>query len=268
MQKHWNHDVDLESYSMHGGDPIRDLQVFIDERWAVAQPKFYPSADEGPIVPADVTPNEAAWFLDCVTARSDEPPLLVIDDDRKERSDRYPRLSDGAPRGYLFFEEPGRLRLETIVGWAAVARLRDEFGWPREHLICESPTFLKNGREVLRYEALDILALEEPCAELAAKMPVQAARSHVGIEAKATPRALEKLLAGMRACQTDGTPHSRTDHVKCSAIAVLRPRLFLGVAAAETWRLFDVVERDGRAALGDELPDLDRLRFAPMSEPA
>jgi hypothetical protein len=250
------------------GNPIRDLQVFIDERWAVAQPKFYSSIAEGPRVPAKVTPREAAWFLDCVTGLGDEPPLLVVDDDRKERSDRYPRLSDGRPRGYLFFEEPGRLRLETIVGWAAVARLRDEFGSPPEHLVCESPTLLNDGREVLRYEALDILALEEPCVKPAAKMPVQAARSRVGVEAKATPRMLEKLLAGMRACQTDRTRHSRSDHVKCSAIAVLRPRLFLGVAAAETWRLFNVVERDGRAVLGDELPDLDRLRFAAASEPA
>jgi hypothetical protein len=119
---------------------------------------------------------------------------------------------------------------------------------------------------VLRYEALDILALRKPCAELAAKMSMHAARSSVGIEAKATPEMLEKLLTGMRACQSHGTPHSRSDQVKCAAIAVLRPRLFLGVAAAETWRLFSVVERDGRAVLGDELPDLDRLRFAAMNE--
>jgi hypothetical protein len=46
------------------------------------------------------------------------------------RSDRYPCLADGSPRGYNFFEEPGRLRLETITGWAAIARLRNEFGWP------------------------------------------------------------------------------------------------------------------------------------------
>lgn len=89
-----------------------------------------------------------------------------------------------------------------------------------------------------------------------------------GVEAKATAKMLDRLLEGMRACHTDGAPHSRTDHVKCSAIAVVRPRLFLGVAAAETWRLFTVVERNGRAVLGDELPDLDRLRFVAMSEPA
>ena len=200
---------------MSRSDPIRDLQVFVDERWAVAQPKFYPSIAEGPRVPAEATPSDAAWFLDCVTGRGE--------------------------------------RLETIVGWAAVGRFCGEFGWPRE---------------LLPYEALDILVLEEPCAELPARMPVQSARSHVGVEAKATPKMLAKLLAGMRACQNDGLRHSRSDHVKCTAIAVLRPRLFLGVAAAETWRLFNVVERDGRAVLGDELPDLDRLRFAAMSERA
>src|SRR5580765_5574509 len=112
---------------MPGRDSIRDLQVFIDERWAIAQPKFYPTIDQQPVVPAEVTPSEAAWFLACVSPRGNEPPLLVVDDDRKERSDRYPRLSDGSPRGYLFFEAPGRLRLETIVHWAAMARLRDEF---------------------------------------------------------------------------------------------------------------------------------------------
>ena len=118
---------------MTGGDATHDLQAFIDERWAVAQPRFYPGVPEGPRVPAEVTPRDAD-FLAAVTSHGDEPPLLVVDDDRKERSDRYPRLSDGSPRGYLFFEEPGRLRLETIVGWAAIARLRYEFGWPREPL--------------------------------------------------------------------------------------------------------------------------------------
>jgi hypothetical protein len=248
--------------SMTRRDAIRDLQAFIDERWAVAQPRFYPRVAERPRVPAEVTPREAADFLAAVTSHVDEPPLLVVDDDRKERSDRYPRLSDGSPRGYLFFEEPGRLSSETIVGWAAIARLRYKFGWPREHLVSESPTLLEDGHEVLRYEALDILLLEEPCAEFAAKVPLPAARSRVGVEIKATAEKLDKLLAGMRACCADGAPHSRSDHVKCSAIAVLRPRLFLGVAAAETWRLFRVVERRGRAVLGDELPDLNGLHFS------
>jgi len=251
-----------------GGDAIRDLQAFIDEKWAVAQPRFYPSAVEGPRVPAEVTSSEAAYFLASVITHGDEPPLLVVDGDSKERSDRYPRLTDGSPRGYLFFESPGRLRLETIVHWAALARLRNEFGWPREHLVCESPSLLENGREVLRYEALDILLLEEPCPEPAAKMPLAAARSRVGIEAKANAKVLDKLLRGMRACQANSTPHSVTDHVKCSAIAVLHPRLFLGVAAVETWRLFTVVECEGRPVLGDELADLDVVRFSAMSEPA
>lgn len=250
------------SIAVTGADATHDLQAFIDERWAVAQPRFYPGVAEGPRVPAEVTPREATDFLAAVTSHGDEPPLLVVDDDRKERSDRYPRLSDGSPRGSLFFEKPGRLSPETIVGWAAIARLRYEFGWPREHLVSESPTMLQDGHEVLRYEALDTLLLEEPCAELAAKMPLAAARSRVGVEAKATAKMLDKLLAGMRACHADGAPHVRTDHVKCSAIAVLRPRLFLGVAAAETWRLFTVVESSGRAVLGDELPDLDGLHFS------
>jgi hypothetical protein len=99
-------------------------------------------------------------------------------------------------------------------------------------------------------------------------MPVSAARSRVGIEAKANAKILEGLLEGMRVCHTDGTPHSRSDHLRCSAIAELRPRLFLGVAAADTWRLFTVAERHGRAVLGDELPDLDGLRFLAISEPA
>ena len=101
----------------------------------------------------------------------------------------------------------------------------------------------------------------EERAELAAKLSLGAARSRVAVEAKATAKMLDKLLAGMRVCHADGALHIRTDHVKCSAIAVLRPRLFLGVAAAETWRLFAVVERRCRAVLSDELPDLGGLHF-------
>src|SRR4051812_14249169 len=91
-------------------------------------------------------------------------------------------------------------------------------------------------------------------------------RTRPGVRANA--KMLERLLEGMRACHRDGTPHNRSDHVKCAAIAALRPRLFLGVAAAETWRPFTVVERHGRAVLGDELPHLDGLRFLAMTEPA
>jgi hypothetical protein len=248
---------------MTGGDAIRDLQAFIDERWAVAQPRFYPSATEGPRVPAQVTANEAAYFLASVAIRGPEPPLFIVDDDRKVRSDRYPPKADGAPRGFHFFEEPGRLRLETIVHMAAMARLHDDFGWPREHLIIGSPDVVgQDGSSVLRREALDILLLENACARLPSKMPISAARSRVGVEVKAHADVVDKLLQRMQACQM-GHPvrgHSVSDHKKCRAIEVLRPSLVLGVAAAETWRVFTVDERDGRAVLG-EPRDLDCLHF-------
>jgi hypothetical protein len=180
------------------------------------------------------------------------------------RSDRIPPIARHAQRGYLFFDEVGdHLRLETVVHMAAMARLQLEFGWSGGHLICESPTVTRDGTDVVHYGALDILLLETPCAELAAKMPITAARPWVGVEAKATAKLLDKLLEGMRACQASSAPHGASDHAKCLAIAELQPRFFLGVAAGETWRLFTVVERDGRAVLGDELPDLNDLHFSP-----
>jgi hypothetical protein len=112
-------------------DAISLLTAFIDERWAVAQPRIVPEASQRPYLSPSVTAREAHDFLACVTSHGAEPPLLVVDDQGKERSDRYPRLSNGNPRGYNFFEAPGRVRHETIVGWAALARLRYEFGWPR-----------------------------------------------------------------------------------------------------------------------------------------
>lgn len=249
------------------GDPIRDLQAFIDERWAIAQPTFYPDAADGPRVPSDVTSGEAAYFLASVASRGPEPPLFKIDDERKLRSDRYPPIADGTPRSFHFFEEPGRLRLETIVHVAAMARLHVDFGWPREHLVFESPTVTKNETDVLTDGALDILLLDAPCTDLAAKMTLTAAMPRVGVEAKARAQVLGKLLGGMRACQASGAPHGASGHKKCLAIAELRPRLFLGVAAGEIWRLFTVFERDGRGALGEELPDLDGLHFS-STEPA
>jgi hypothetical protein len=241
-------------------DALLELQAFIDERWAVAQPKFFPRVGEGPRVPSEVTASEAEYFLASVATGGLQSPLFEVDDDRKLRSDRYLPNAGGAPRGGLFFEEFGRLRLETIVHMAAIARLRDEFGWPRSHLIVESPDVVdEDGRNVLRREALDILLLEKPCAELPSKMPIAAARSRVGVEAKADKRRLDKLVEQMRACEA--AVHA--EHNKCRALQIFRPQLFLGVAAAETWRLFRVAERDGRAVLGDELPDLDRLYFKP-----
>lgn len=251
---------------MGDADPLQDLQAFIDERWAVAQPRFYPTAAGAPRVQPEVTATEARYFLAAVAPQGEEPPLLVVDKDRKERSDRYPRLADGSARGYLFFEEPGQVRLETIVSWAAMARLQDEFGWPREHIVIESPSLTdEHGRVAVRYEALDILLLEQPCGDLAATMPLAAARSRVGVEAKSNAVLLEKLIAEIRRCQAATVPSKHREHPKCLALAELRPALFLGVAASETWRLFTVVERDGRAILGDELPNLELLHFRTTS---
>jgi hypothetical protein len=260
--------------SVSSGDLIGDLREFIDERWAVVQrqPRFRDATEGWVLTPKGIvppfaeaiTPGEAASFLASVAASGSEPPLFVVQDDNKVLSDRCPALGKGGPRGYVFFENSGHsmggLRLETIVHMAAMARLRDEFGWPREHLVGESPSLVEDGRVVLRYDALDILLLEEPCAEPQGKMAMTAAQSRVASEATATATMLDKLLQGMRACQTHGVPHGRSDHVKCSAIAVIRPRFFLGVAAG-TWRLFTVVERDGQAVLGDELASLDDLYF-------
>ena len=251
---------------MIGGDSIRALQAYIDERWAVARPRFYPHVAEAPRVPSEVTRSEAAFFLASVTTHGPEPPLFNVDDNRKVRSDRYPPRADGAPRGFHFFEEHGRLRLETIVHMAAMARLSDDFGWPREHLIFESPNVVDHGSVVLPNEALDILLLETRCTELSAGMTLAATRSRVGIEAKATARLLGKLLDEMRGCRAASAPSLHSEHKKCLAIDALRPRLFLGVAAGETWRLFAVVEHEGRAALGDELSNLDGLHFSVMGK--
>jgi hypothetical protein len=207
-----------------------------------------------------VTPRDAEYFLAAVADRP-ESPLFTVDDDRVVLSDRFPPLSDGRPPSPHFFVAPGRLDDESIVDMAATARLCDEFGWPRDYLISQSPHLVKDGRVVLSGGALDMLLLQAPRQKLAAKMTIAEVRSRVGVEAKANAKQLGKLLDNMRACHTASAPHNRSEHKKCLAIAELRPPLFLGVAAPETWRLFSVVERDGRAALGDELPDLDRLHF-------
>ena len=249
---------------MDAGDRILELQAFIDGRWAVAQPRFYPAAAERPRVHPEVTPREAGYFLASVTANGAEPPLFQVDDERKMRSDRFPPRRDGSPRGYLFFEEPGRLRLETIVHIAAAARLRDEFGWPREHLVFESPDVVDDGgQRLLHHDALDILLLEEPCPRLSSRMSPVATHSRVAVETKATPKLLDRLLREMRACRAT----SHAEHKKCLALQVIRPQLFLGVAASETWRLCNVTERDGRAVLRDELPDLESLRFSSAASP-
>ncbi len=79
-------------------DPILELLAFIDERWAVAQPRFYPTAVERPRVHPEVTIEEAQCFMASVTAKGTEAPLIQVDDERKMRSDRFPPRRDGSPR--------------------------------------------------------------------------------------------------------------------------------------------------------------------------
>lgn len=256
-------------------NPLAQLQTFIDEKWATVQPHCFPKATEGwrltphaevPPLSEAITPDEASYFLSAITVKGSRPPLLAVHNNNKLESDRYPAIGSGRSRGYVFFEKSGPhmggIRLETIVQWAAIAKLCSEFGWPRDHIVCESPTVVRDGHDVLDYDALDILALEAPSIPLTAKMAAAALPTQVAIEAKATPKMLNHLIAGMLACHADATPHDRTDHVKCNAVDVLRPRFFLGVAARETWRIFTVGKHDGRHTLGEELtPDLRALHF-------
>jgi hypothetical protein len=239
-------------------DPLYELQVWLDGR---SSAKFGRGV-EGPRVPAELTAPEASYFLAAV-APSDDRPLLIVEDDGHKTSDRYPRKTRGGARRYVFFEsQSGKPRLETFIHWAAAARLRDQFGWPRDRLICESPRFMSEGEEVLHQDALDILLLEEPRAELPAKMTLREVSTRIAVETKGHaegPDSLTSLLDEMRACQRTGTPHD--EHAKCKAIAVLSPSLFLAVAAGDTWRLFTVARRDGQAVLGDELSDLSCLHF-------
>ena len=145
---------------------------------------------------------------------------------------------------------------------AAIARLREEFGWPREHLVCESPTAVNDdGSSVLSGGALDILLLEEPCLQLDPKMIVGAAPSRVGIEVKADRSRLNRLLEEMRTCQAGPPGCDHQEHKKCQAVEVFRPRRFVGVAAGEIWRVFNVASHQGRLVVAEELPDLRDLRF-------
>jgi hypothetical protein len=189
---------------------------------------------------------------------------LSVEDNNKCRSDRCPPLIRGEPRGYVFFEKSGAamggIRLETIVQWAAMVRLGDEFGWPRHHLVCESPDLVEDKRKLLHHDAADILLLNDPRPTLRASMTLFELRSRAVVEVKATAPMLDGLLEEMRSCRDHATSHG-PEHAKCEAIAVIEPELFVGIAANETWRLFTVEHRDGRAVLGDELADLGRLAF-------
>jgi hypothetical protein len=255
---------------MNSGDALRDLEEFIDERWAVVKrscDRFRNAREGWRLTPHDkvpplaeaLTPDEAAAFLASIAPDGSQPPLFAIQDNNVIHSDRTPS------RAYVFFENSGPfaagLRLETIVHCAALARLRDEFGWPREHLICESPDIIEGGKNLLTHDALDCLLLEEPALEVPKKMSLASARSRVAMEAKATAKMLEELVQEMQACPTGSIRADHSQHSKCRALEVLRPRLFLSVAAGETWHLFNVRDVDGRAVLGDEVSNFDDLYF-------
>ena len=250
-------------------DPLAELQNFIDERWDVAQPKFYPGGPSDIQVPPELTASEAKWFLAAVRS------WLEVDDERKLRSDRFPPLKDGSPRGYNFFEasgrkgeEEGRLRTEWIVHFAAAERLCDEFGWPLEHLVFESPKVLDSnrGREILKQDAIDILLLRERRTQLTWPMTQATLGCRIIVESKfsATGSAgLTGMIQKMRECNRA----DHAEHKKCEGLQVFGPDFFLGVAASETWCLFPVEKgEDGRRVLAEEIPPANQpphLRFGP-----
>lgn len=253
---------------MIDGDLLVELKSYIDERWAVIQPNVFPLVDELHVRYEQVCPREAEWFLASLAPHAGEPPFFKVEDDNKVRSDRDPPNANRTPKGGTFFEgrrkKPAKcwLRLETIVQMGAMWRLHDEFGWPREHLVDESPGVIdEHGVEVVTREALDILALEDSYPQLPSRMTFGEVRTRVAIEVKADGASLSKLLHGMQVCQGESQGlHEDTDHKKCLALQAFRPELFLGVAAGETWRVFGVEQRDGRAVVGAPR-DLDCLNF-------
>jgi hypothetical protein len=245
------------------------LRAYVAERWAAVQPydeshdRRFRDIPEPRLRLEAITGREAEWFLQAGMWHGLEWPLLSVEETNKHRSNRYPPNADGTRRGDVFFFHDGGVAPETLVRRAAVWRLHDEFGWPREHLVIESPDISDaskdDGRRFPR-QAVDILLLEKPCSKLPSKMTKSAARACVVVEAKADKRELDKLIDEMRACQAG----SHKQHNKCEALRVFQPELFLGVAAGEDWRLFPVIRRDGRVRLGKEpLPNLDRLYFRP-----
>jgi len=256
-------------------DPRRRLRDYVYERWAVIQRsnerfrpcnKLHERLDE-------LTPREAEWFLESVTPHGSERALFRVEDDNKHRSHRYPPTKSGEQRGSVFFEKSGEkcsLRLETIVHQAAAWRLHSEFGWPLDYLVVESPDIVAGDQNPpLRREALDILVLESACGELHSEMTLAAARSRIGVEAKADRKELARLIEKMRDCQKNrldpDDPRHADDHKKCNGIDVLRPSFFVGIAAGETWRVFPVVERGGHAVFDNEV-SVDRLSW-PVAPP-
>lgn len=174
--------------------------------------------------------------------------------------------TDGQPRQFHYFERPDNskprvnIRLETIVHLAAFARLHNEFSWPLNQMVFESPSVRSTETSsVFDAGALDIILLDSPCESLPTPMTQDSARAHVAVEAKATPGDLDRMLRQMRACADEGKPHDQSIHRKCSSLDVFRPQLFLAVAAGACWRLFTVDERNQMRFLGEELHDLRAL---------
>jgi hypothetical protein len=100
--------------------PVAKLRRLIDERWAVVQPTVYPHVLDGwhirPKGGLDLlTDREALDFLISVEPWMNEPPIYAIDDLGALLSDRIPPRKAGTPKRYLFFEEEGTVKLETIV---------------------------------------------------------------------------------------------------------------------------------------------------------
>jgi hypothetical protein len=249
----------VEATAAFGSDPIQDVEGFIARKLATARP-----GDTVSRVPPGFTPREAEWFGEAVADHGDEPALLRVTPEGKVRSDRCPRTKAGDHRAYSFVSENPTHDQETVVHWSAMGRFRFDFGWPREYLICESPRVMGTEGEILiAQDAVDILVLEAPCAVPEWRMSVSVMHSRVVGEVKRNSAEVEKLIQEMRVCQSAcESNRSHDEHNKCRAIAALRPRFFLAVGAAETWRLFRVAELGGQAALADEVtPDLSDLRF-------
>jgi hypothetical protein len=239
-------------------DPIDDLKTFLNTTLSTARP-----GDTISRVPVGLTADEARWFLDVVTAHAGEPALLTISGEGKLRSDRYPLLKGGEDRGYVLPSSNPTHDQETVVHWSAIGRLHHQFNWPREYIICESPRVEKDGETVIKQDAVDILLLDQPRKTCAWKVQASDLRPLVVAEVKRNSALVDDLIEKMRTCWPDSyRPHD--EHNKCLAIDALRPRYFLAIGAAETWRLFDIKKADGHLILGNELsPDLSALYFRP-----
>jgi hypothetical protein len=244
-------------WAMAEGNSISRLQRFLDEKWAVVQPRRYPHlADFRPRVPPGLTADEAAWFLAAVGRGAFRQAMVHVDEDGALRSSRYPPTVAGRARGYRFFFYTGKPWGEGIVQWATVAKLHHELGWPCDHIVVESPRIVGvESTPLLHQDAFDVLLLEEPCAKLPAVMSLSMAATRVAVEIKEKASELDRLIDEIRACQA-GSPASHRkskNHMTCRGLAALQPSRFLGVAGDRVWRLFRVDDE----GLGPKLPPND-----------